>query len=439
MNPGTMVLNIPGVTATQNEYWKLGFYNPWNRKCEVKFEDEETGDPVDECGIVFTKDPVAERPRHASMEHRQYPQPDGDARKRCNIKRKNPYPSGICNHCYIEEFSQNLEDQLPDNPPEPWVPINPKDPQWISILSRIDATPQEKAASTKIILGEFYEEKHRHDGDLAFVEQENEKEWVEDIPWNTSNEGTRYYDQVREKYNLPPFDYWFEEGLDELQAHCFCTHRGKGEDGLLYKWLIFDYKTRERLFLGSECVKIIDAKKVCVNCQKPTNNWKDPWCNACRKLRCHAIYRETRMSARKCDRLALDPSARLLKDRLCERCTKEGKEEWVGSKSYIVRKSQELREEDEDRETRAQSKKTYAQIVLTTEQVQRIREEQKIEQMEQEMRCNSCGTAVSRDRNGNFYPECFKCSGTKKCSQCNIKWHPKKFPVCYRCHQSNKE
>ena len=47
----------PGVEAKQDAYWKLGVYNPWNRRCEASLIDDDG--KKETCGVIFTEDPPA--------------------------------------------------------------------------------------------------------------------------------------------------------------------------------------------------------------------------------------------------------------------------------------------------------------------------------------------------------------------------------------------
>lgn len=422
-------MNIPGTQATLEAYWKLGVYNPWNRKCEISFEDDD-GNVMGSCGVIFTKNPVGDRPYHASMELQQYhkpeDRPDGVERVRCGYKRRNPHPSGICNHCYLEEFSETLEDELGED----WVPINPKDPILIQTLSRIDATVQEQKDSTWILTGEFYTERDNYDRNISLTEA-GERE-----------EKRNYYDQIQPYYNLPEYA-WFttDVGLDEVQQKCVCTHPGRGENGLIYKYMIYNYVTKERLFVGSVCRHYFGAKKVCVNCKKTTKNWVDPWCDGCRKLRCRGFFRETSLSEKQCPQLAINPKKRLINERLCDRCEYWGEE----IDGRIVRKSPELRVQDVEREERQ-----FEEREREEKERERLRGDSKSIarkilshiKKEKEGKCVSCGGPSNQNyKTGGYYPKCWSCKDElTECpyySMCGNKFNANIWKHCWRCNSES--
>ena len=433
---------IPGVKATQDAYWKLGVYNPWNRRCEASLIDDDG--KKETCGVVFTKAPVGDRPCHWSMEHMEYTKRSVNTNrpKRCNYNfRGRNVPSGICNTCYTREFNYKMLTEFGGGEDEnyPWEPIDLTDPMMVAVLSRLEYAKQalpaqeDRDASKWLCLGLIVDGK-------VVEEEDRSSQWSCINPIKSG-----YYDSVAKQYNLPPVEYWLREGMEEYQADCYCTHPGKEGDGIIRKYLFFHPPTRTRLFLGSCCKDVVSEQRVCSKCFKKTGNRKDSWCKDCRAKRCQGLEMDDPSDPRTgkdCFNYAVDPGERFKKNRLCRDCKEyaEFNPEW----KRMVRRS--VMEERERREKEAA--RIRERILTGQERRRREREargaggEKKHEQEAPSARCVSCKNPVNRDRWGMFYRQCWPCKNKKlrDCPYYNIcgnKYDASKWKHCWLCHSES--
>ncbi len=426
----------PGVEAKQDAYWKLGVYNPWNRRCEASLIDDDG--KKETCGVIFTEDPVGDRPRHWSMEHMEYKKRLVNTPKRCNYNfRGRNVPSGICNTCYTQEFNYKMLTEFGGGEDEnyPWEPIDLTDPMMVAVLSRLEYAPQtlpsqqERDASkwlrlALIVNGEVVEE-----GDPS-------------SQWSSINPMTSgYYDDVAKQYNLPPVEYWLKEGMEEYQADCYCTHPGKKGDGITYKYLFFHPPTRTRLFLGSCCKDVVSAQRVCSKCFKKTWNKKDSWCKECRAKRCQGLEMENPRDPRTgkdCFNYAVNPEEHFKKNRLCRDCKEYAKynHEW---KRMIRAPMEAIREEEARRERLRLDRDRKLAAHREQKRFEREREEK-----EKEGKCISCKKPVLRDRRGRYFRQCWPCKNKNEelrdCPYYNIcgnKYDASKWKHCWMCNSES--